>query len=138
MAAISNVVRQFLEEKRFAVLATIAQDGTPHLTTMWYELRDDTIVMNTRAGNVKSRQLRRDGRCSVCFPDGYHYVTIEGVATLDDAPATAQADIRRLAIRYQGDEVGEQRAREYFAKQQRVSIYVPIQSVITYGLEEGA
>lgn len=138
MAAISDVVRRFLEEKHFAVLATIARDGTPHQTTMWYELRGDTIMMNTTRGRLKARQLRHDPRCSVCISDGYRYVTIEGVASLDESLETAQADIRDLAIRYNGPERGQQQAQEYFSKQQRVSIYVPIQHVITYGLEEAA
>lgn len=138
MAAISNVVRQFLEEKHFAVLATIARDGTPHQTTMWYELRGDTIMMNTRKGRLKLHQLRHDPRCSVCISDGYRYVTIAGVATLDDNPATAQADIRDLAIRYDGQESGQRQAQEFFSKQRRVSIYVPIQRVIAHGLEEDA
>jgi hypothetical protein len=82
--------------------------------------------------------LRHDPRCSVCISDGYRYVTIEGVASLDESLEMAQADIRDLAIRYNGPERGQQQAQEYFSKQQRVSIYVPIQHVITYGLEEAA
>ena len=39
--SLSDKARAFLEEKRFAVLATINQDGTPQLTTMWYELQGD-------------------------------------------------------------------------------------------------
>jgi predicted pyridoxine 5'-phosphate oxidase superfamily flavin-nucleotide-binding protein len=43
-------VRTFLEEARFAVLATVNANGSPQQTVMWYELRGDTIVMNTRRG----------------------------------------------------------------------------------------
>ena len=138
MAEITDSVRQFLQEKHFAVLATIARDGTPHQTTMWYELRGESIMMNTRHGRVKEHHLRHDARCSVCVSNGYRFVTIEGVATLDDNPVTAQADIRDLAIRYHGQERGEQQAREAFATQQRISIYVPIHRLIPYGLDEGA
>ena len=38
-------VRAFLEEKRFAVLATIKRDGSPQQTVMWYELQGDQIMM---------------------------------------------------------------------------------------------
>ena len=50
---LSEIARAFLQELRFAVLATINQDGTPQLTTMWYLLDvDDTILMNTKVGRL--------------------------------------------------------------------------------------
>jgi PPOX class probable F420-dependent enzyme len=135
MAAISDTVRRYLQERRFAVLATIAPDGMPHQTVMWYELCGDTIVMNTAVGRVKEIQLRRDARASVCVPDGYSYVTVSGVVALDDDPQTAQSDIRALAIRYDGEESGNRQAAEVFSKQKRVSIYLPIQHVIAKDIE---
>ncbi|HZC07345.1 MAG TPA: PPOX class F420-dependent oxidoreductase [Ktedonobacterales bacterium] len=123
-------LRDFLNEKRFAVLATINADGSPQQTVMWYELRGDTIVMNTTLNRVKGRNLQRDPRISVCFEDGYRFVTISGAAELRDDQPTAQADIRALAIRYHGQEDGDRQAREVFAKQERVSIYLPATHVI--------
>jgi PPOX class probable F420-dependent enzyme len=123
-------VRDFLNEKRFAVLATINADGSPQQTVMWYELRGDTIMMNTTPSRVKGKNLQRDLRISICVEDDYHYVTISGVAQLNDDQVTAQADIRALAIRYHGQEEGDRQARDMFAKQQRVSIYLPITHVV--------
>ncbi len=34
---LSEKARAYLQELRFAVLATINHDGTPQLTTMWYD-----------------------------------------------------------------------------------------------------
>lgn len=123
-------IRDFLNEKRFAVLATINPDGSPQQTVMWYELRGDTIVMNTTLSRVKGKNLQRDPRISICIEDGYRFVTISGVAELVDDQKTAQADIRALAIRYHGEEQGDRQAREVFAQQERVSIYLPITRVI--------
>lgn len=123
-------VRAFLDEKRFAVLATLNDDGTPQLTVMWYELRGDTIMMNTRLSRVKGKNLQRDPRISVCVEDGERFVTIAGTARLDADPATAQADIRALAIRYDGEEEGVREAEETFSRQDRVSIYLPVTKVI--------
>jgi PPOX class probable F420-dependent enzyme len=123
-------VRDFLNEKRFAVLATINADGSPQQSVMWYELRGDTIMMNTTPSRVKGKNLQRDLRISICVEDDYHYVTISGVAQLNDDQAVAQADIRALAIRYHGQEEGDRQARDMFAKQQRVSIYLPITHVV--------
>ena len=52
-------VRAFLEEERFAVLATVNANGSPQQTVMWYELRGDTIVMNTIRGRKKDSNLLR-------------------------------------------------------------------------------
>ncbi|HKV85414.1 MAG TPA: PPOX class F420-dependent oxidoreductase [Ktedonobacterales bacterium] len=133
--ALSEAARQFLMEKRFAVLATIGADGLPHQTVMWYELRGDTIMMNTAVGRVKDRHLRRDSRASVCVADGYTYVTITGVIQMDENPAVAQEDIKQLAIRYEGQEEGERQSRDQFAKQRRVTLNLPITKVIVDGLD---
>lgn len=128
--ALNPKIRDFLNEKRFAVLATINPDGTPQQSVMWYELRGDTIVMNTTPTRVKGKNLRRDPRISICIEDEYRFLTISGVAELRDDPDTAQADIRALAIRYHGQEQGERMAREVFAKEDRISIYLHVSGAI--------
>ena len=133
--ALSPAARAFLSEKRFAVLATINANGTPQQTVMWYELRDNTIVMNTTATRVKGRNLARDRRISICVADGYRYVTIAGEATLVEERATAQADIHQIAIRYHGEEKAARQMDEQFSKQERVSIYLPVERAIAYGFE---
>lgn len=128
-------VRAFLKEPRFGVLATINGDGTPQQTVVWYDLSGDDILMNTRANRVKDGNLRRDGRASLCVSNGYSYVTLEGVVELNDDQPTAQDDIRRLAIRYDGEESGERQAAEKFSKQRRVTILLKVTKVIAYELE---
>src|SRR5262245_33667779 len=132
----SDAVRQFLQEKRFAVLATIGRDSVPQQTVMWYELRGDTIVMNTAAGRVKDAYLRRDPRASICVEDGYRFVTISGTVQMIEDHTTAQDDIYRLAVRYNGEETAARQVRESFSKQQRVTLYLSIERVITRGFDE--
>jgi PPOX class probable F420-dependent enzyme len=130
MAELTPDARAFLSEVRFAALATINKDGSPQQTTMWYELDGDTILMNTAAGRIKYRNLVRDPRASICVVDGYRWVTISGHIELNDDQAIAQADIKRLAVRYHGPEKGEQQSRESFSKQQRVTIRLAIEHVV--------
>jgi PPOX class probable F420-dependent enzyme len=127
---LSDKARAFLMEKRFAVLATINRDGTAQLTTMWYELQGDEIMMNTADGRVKAHNLRRDPRIAICFEDGYSYITISGTARLDDDQATAQADIKHLATIYHNPEKAEQMMRDSFSKQHRITIRMPIERVV--------
>src|SRR4051794_25994414 len=99
---LTEVVRRFLEEVRYGVVATINRDGTPQQTVVWYLVTDDEIIMNTAKGRLKEQNLRRDPRLSFCVEDGYRYVTIKGPVILQEAGA--QADIEALAARYQGAE----------------------------------
>jgi PPOX class probable F420-dependent enzyme len=130
MAELTPAAQAFLSERRFAALATINRDGTPQQSTMWYELDGETILMNTALGRVKYRNLVRDPRASICVVDGYRWVTISGTVELNDDQTVAQADIKRLAIRYHGPEKGEKQARENFSRQQRVTIRLKMERIV--------
>ncbi|MGH9173741.1 MAG: PPOX class F420-dependent oxidoreductase [Vicinamibacterales bacterium] len=129
---LTDAARAFLGEPHFAVLGTINPDGMPQQSVMWFELRDDTIMMNTSVGRIKERNLRRDARASICVEDRYRFITIAGRVTLDDDHATSQADIYSLARRYNpdfkdGDYPG-------FATQQRVTILISPETIIENGV----
>src|ERR1700730_6052106 len=112
---LSEKVRSFLSERRFAVLATLDKDGSPQLTTMWYLLEDDgTIMMNTKVGRAKERNMRRDPRISICLENGYEYLTISGRVEMIDDPEIAQRDIYRLSARYDGAENAKRQMNEKF------------------------
>ena len=128
---LSQAARDFLAEPRFAVLATINPDGTPQQTVMWYELRDDTIVMNTSAGRFKDYNVRRDARISVCVEDGYRFITISGRVQLVEDHETTQRDIYALARRYNPD--FKEGDYPVFATQQRVTLVLPIEKLIANG-----
>jgi PPOX class probable F420-dependent enzyme len=132
MSTLSEKARAFLEERRFAVLATLNSDGSPQLTTMWYLLEGDTIIMNTKAGRVKERNMRREPRISVCFEDEYRYVTISGTVELIDDQAIAQRDIHRLAIRYDGEEAAQRQMAEQFSREQRVTVRLRCEHVVEH------
>ena len=126
--------RVFLQEKHYASLATINPDGTPQQSAIWYDLEGDEILMNTKRGRLKERNMRRDPRVSLCVVDGNQYVTIRGTARLIDDQEVAQADIKRLAIRYDGPESAEEQMRDQFGKEHRVTVRLPIERVYLYGL----
>ncbi len=130
---LSEKARAFLREKRFAVLATLNRDGTPQLTTMWYLLEDDgTILMNTRAGRLKERNMRRDPRISLCFEDGYNYLTIKGRVEMIDDQQISQRDIYRLSARYHGEEKAKRQMETQFSKEQRVTLRLKPEKVQEY------
>ena len=117
-----------MQELRFPVMATIGKDGMPSQSVIWFDLdpdRDDVVLLNTLAGRVKDRHLRRDPRVSLCFEDGTDYVTIEGRAELSDDHERALANIWAMARRY-GQGEGS------FAMGDRVDITVHVERVIRH------
>ena len=112
-------------ELRFPVLATIAPNGMPSQSTIWFDVdpeSEDTILMNTRIGRRKERHLRRDSRASLCFNAGYDYVTLEGRVELDDDRARSLDDIKAIARRYRSNPAA-------FDGQERVTIRLRVERI---------
>jgi PPOX class probable F420-dependent enzyme len=119
--------RLFLDEPRFAVLATINPDGTPQQTVVWFALQADQIIMNTAKGRLKDLNLRRDARLSFCVEDGYRYLTIRGKATLDEV--NAQRDIETILNRYFEPAKVREMMRTQFSRGERVTIRMSIDKI---------
>jgi PPOX class probable F420-dependent enzyme len=69
----------FLGSSRKMQLATINPDGTPHLVTMFYVMRDGRITFWTYRASQKARNLARDRRLTCLIEDGDEYFDLRGV-----------------------------------------------------------
>jgi nitroimidazol reductase NimA-like FMN-containing flavoprotein (pyridoxamine 5'-phosphate oxidase superfamily) len=72
-------IREMLERGRSLQLATNGEDGTPHLSTLWYGLRGDDLVAWTPAESTKGKNLKRDQRAAWLLEDGATYEELRGV-----------------------------------------------------------
>jgi PPOX class probable F420-dependent enzyme len=128
-AAMTASLREWLmAELRFPVMATIRRDGFPSQSVVWFDLDPDdeqSILLNTKAGRVKHQHLRRDPRISLCFEDGYDYVTLEGRVDLEDEPVKGLRGIQDLARRYDDDPAA-------FDGQHRITIHMRVERVIRH------
>ena len=129
-------VRSYLDEVRFGVLGTVNANGSPQQTVMWYERRGDDIMMNTKRGRRKDRNLLRDTRASLCVEDGFRYVTLEGTIDMIEDQDTAHADITALARRYHGPERGEAMGRDEFGKQERITLILHVDRIDVHGFDD--
>lgn len=131
---LTQAERDFLQEARFAVLGTTNQNGSAHLTVMWYVLEGDEIMFNTASGRKKPENLARDPRASLIVPDGYRFVRVDGTVRANDDQTVAQADIRKLALRYYQSEERVQRGVDAtWAKQHRITYRMPTLRVYSSG-----
>lgn len=136
-AKLTPAMRAFLDDRRFGVLATVGVTGAPRQTVMWYALLSseagDEILFNTAAGRRKPEHLAREPRVSLLVEEGYRYVCVSGTVRTITDQETTQADIRRLAARYEGAERADQMMRATFSKQERISYRFHITAVTEDG-----
>ena len=82
-------VMDFIRAQKNIQVATINKDGTPHLTTLWFAVVDDKIVLETFTKSQKIKNLERDRRMTLLLEDGDTYEKLRGVCIY------AEADLRR-------------------------------------------
>jgi PPOX class probable F420-dependent enzyme len=128
----------FTDGLRFASLATINLDGSPHQTVIWYVIEGDTVVLNGAAGRVWITNLERDPRLSLSVEDGYRWMSVRGAIERVDRGAIGQADAAISARHYHADEpeVAEQLIRGRFELQERVSFRLSLAACKLYYHED--
>jgi PPOX class probable F420-dependent enzyme len=124
---IDGWAREMLERRGlFGTLATVSADGSPFQAVIWYLVRGDTLVINSKVGRVWPTNLLRDPRCGLVIEHGYDWVGVRGRAEPVTDQARAQADIAEMARRYKAHdpEDAERMIREVFQPQERISFVI--------------
>jgi PPOX class probable F420-dependent enzyme len=105
MAKLSGSEREKIEAPNLAFVATVMEDGSPHVSPVWIAMEDEKITFNTVVGNLKDRNMRRDPRVAISTvnrDDIYDSVTIRGrVVEMTDGEV-AERQIDDLARKYLG------------------------------------
>ncbi|MFP4344196.1 MAG: PPOX class F420-dependent oxidoreductase [Anaerolineales bacterium] len=99
-----------LESTRTGKLATVREDGRPHVVPVWFLLDDDDIIFTTGAETVKGRNLQRFPRVALSVDEEtppYAFVLIEGEASWSTNPDERLHWATRIAARYMGEERAE-------------------------------
>jgi PPOX class probable F420-dependent enzyme len=128
--------RAFIDTTRFATIATMDADGSIRQAVVWYTVDGNEIVVNSAVGRRWPSNLLRDPRVSISIAneDGYHWVSITGMATPIEDQATAQADIAGMARRYHADDPdkAERLIHGSFMRQQRISFRIRPARIVDY------
>ena len=104
VAMTADEVAAFLAGSRKLQLATINQDGTPHLVAMYYVLLDGRIAFWTYRASQKARNLARDPRVTCLVEAGEQYFDLRGVQvqgavrTVEDPAAVLEIGRRIAAV----------------------------------------
>jgi len=93
--------RELIEQRNFATVATLSEDGSPHMAVAWIDMEGDEVYVNSSEGRVWPQNLRRDPRITVTvvnLENPYEYVTVKGRAELTAEGADEHIDA--LAKKY--------------------------------------
>ena len=93
---------KILEGKNFASLATINSDGSPQVSVVWIDYKDNHILINTAKNRIKTNNMERDPRVSISVTDAqnpYYQITFKGIVK-NISESNADDHIHSLAKKY--------------------------------------
>ena len=70
----------FIATQKSIQVCTLNKDGTPHLTVMWFAIKDKAIVLETFTKSQKIVNLKRNPNMAVLLEDGSEYNELRGVS----------------------------------------------------------
>ena len=86
--------RQFVREQHNAILATRRADGSPQLSPVTCSVDGEGyVVISTRETAIKTKNVRRDPRVSLCvIADGFYgkWIQIDGRAEIVSLPGAME------------------------------------------------
>ncbi len=134
-SVLSKEALEFLRGDHVGVVGSSNRDGSPHLTTIWYLLTDDgMLVMNTPSRTQKVKNLRRDPRIALCVGDGSRSVSLYGTVAILEDLAVIRQDLERLVERYVKDQNMRPQVINALIKQPRVSLHFKPEKVTEFSV----
>jgi len=97
-------VREALDEKVFAHLATINPDGSPQVSVVWVGRDGDKVLVSTATGRIKPRNITHDPRVALSFsPPSKPYVNIVMQGEVTKTAEDGKWLINSLSHKYTGN-----------------------------------
>ena len=107
-----NRAMAFLSEgRRTGKIATVQDDGRPHVVPVWFVVDDGDVVFTTWHESIKARNLARDGRAALTVDMSeppYACLMVEGPVAISDDPIEARRIATAAGARYMGEERAEE------------------------------
>jgi len=115
-------IKRFLMKDTFTgKLATVKEDGSPHVVPIWFIIDDNTnnkktlgdIILTTGNTSVKAKNIRRDNRVSISIDDQkppFTFVAVHGTAKIQN---TKKKELLIWATRIAERYMGKENAKKY-------------------------
>jgi PPOX class probable F420-dependent enzyme len=104
----ASEVAAFLGAERVVNVASNGRDGWPHVTALWFVMRDGEPWIYTYRKSQKVRNLERDPRATLLVEDGREYQELRGAmlktrAVVHQDTETVTRMAEDLFLKYRGD-----------------------------------
>ena len=90
----------FLQKQISLQIGTINNDGSPHLTTMWYFYDGENFIFHTYTKSQKIINLKRDSRITVLTEAGSQYSDLQGIIVYGEAEIINGKDNPEEVVKY--------------------------------------
>ena len=91
-------------------LATVKEDGTPHVVPIWFILDEEKLVFNTGKSSVKGKNIIRNKTVCISIDDPnppYSFVQITGTAEISEDLDEMLIWATKIGGRYMGEDQAE-------------------------------
>jgi PPOX class probable F420-dependent enzyme len=130
-------IDEYLARPLLADLATVKADGSPHVAPVWFQYQDGQIRIVAQTNSVKIRNIQHEPRVSLSVAiheRPYKYVLINGTAELSKEGIPELT--RSLAIRYQGEQEGNEYADRVLVEMDFYLITITPTKIISWDGED--
>ncbi len=106
----NEIINFLMKGTRTGKLATVREDGRPHVAPIWFVWNEGKIIFGTGDSSVKAKNMRHNPQVSDCVDDEsptYAFVIIQGTAKLFDKHKDLLKWNTVLGGRYMGKELAE-------------------------------
>jgi len=106
----NEIIDFLMEGTRTGKLATVREDGHPHIAPIWFVWNERKIIFCTGYSSVKAKNMRHNPQVSICVDDEsppYAFVIIQGIAKLYDNHKDLLKWNTILGGRYMGEKLAE-------------------------------
>jgi PPOX class probable F420-dependent enzyme len=102
---LSEREREFLEQHRSAAMATLREDGSPHVVRVGVALVDGRIWSSGTKARARTRHLRRDPRATLfVFDERWRGLSLDSTVTILEGPDAPEQSLRLFQTMQQGME----------------------------------
>ncbi len=101
-----KIIKLF-EEPNLVFIATIMKDGSPQLSPVWADFKDEHVLVNTAEGRIKHKNVLRDPRVAISVVNHNNpldMTTIRG-KVIDIIPDYEYKHANKLTKKYMGKEI---------------------------------
>ena len=106
MAKLNEKQAALFTDRNWGVIATVREDGSPHVTPVWIDYDGKDVLVNSAYGRTKVNNIERDPRATVTVLPAADqqsgYVMVSGTAEIVEEGALEH--INMLAKKYLGED----------------------------------